>query len=85
VRLAALALTALVFTVMTLTASSAALAAPNGNAFGYWRNGPGSRVDPKPWNGLDPAIPEPGGALVFGIGLLTIAGAARRGRHPQAN
>ena len=71
-RLALLALTAI-----TLV-SSAAFAAPNGNAWGYWRNGPGSRIDPKPWNGLDPAIPEPSGALVFGVGLLTVAGVTRR-------
>jgi len=45
-------------------------AEPKGPAYGYWKNREGRR--------LDPAIPEPSASLVFGVGLLTVAAAARR-------
>jgi len=56
--------------MLALFAAPVSHAEPKGPAYGYWRSRVGTR--------LDPAIPEPSACLVFGVGLLTVAAAARR-------
>ena len=65
---------ALALFTFILFAAPASHAVPNGNAFGFWKHGPGIG------RGADPAVPEPSGMLAFGVGLLTLYGAASRRR-----
>jgi hypothetical protein len=67
--------------LLALFAVPAAHADRNGN----WNQGGNYQGDNNQGGGwsrpivrLDPAIPEPTGALVLGVGLLTIGSAARR-------
>ena len=51
--------------------AQAVQAEPNGNAYGYWEHGPGSRV-------AGATVPEPTSMLVFGVGLLAVGISSRR-------